>query len=134
MSGHAVDAEERADYTEEDLRLFGGRVAEQRRTRGWTQREASQRLGLQASRLSRIERGTVWPRLEELVGMRRLYVLGLDEMVFGPGRDGGREEESLLRQICEMAAPEDREALIRLLRATLAGFRSVSKHRGSEPG
>jgi len=128
MSHQAGDVEERADYTTEDLRLFGARVAQQRRACGWTQREASQQLGLHASRLSRIERGAVWPGLLELVALERVYRLGLDEMVFGSGRDEGEESEEaiLLRQIRQVATPEERAALIQFLRAALNGYRSVS--------
>lgn len=128
MSDKDSDAEESAKYTEEDLLLFGCRLAEHRRARGWTQRQASRRARMDATRLSRIERGTVWPRLAELVALGRVYGLGLDQLVFGPaGTEGGEgEEESLIRQIREAAASAtagDRAALVRFVRAALNGFR-----------
>ncbi|HEX3531832.1 MAG TPA: helix-turn-helix transcriptional regulator [Thermoanaerobaculia bacterium] len=126
MSGQGHNAEKNSDlYTEEDIVRFGFRIAELRQSRGWTQREASRRTGIHATRLSRIEHGSVWLGLRELIALKQTYGGGLEELVFGPAArlDTEPEEESLIRQIREVAPPEDREALLRFLRAALAGYR-----------
>jgi transcriptional regulator with XRE-family HTH domain len=133
MSETAHISEEFADYTEEDLALFSRRVAELRRAQGWKQRELSRRTGIHASRLSRIERGTVWPGLEELVVLRRALQVGLDELVLGPRAASATEgeEERLIRAIQEVAPPEDCGALRRLLHALLTGYRIAGRASNS---
>ena len=84
MSYQDSNADRNPEYTEKDLVLFGRRVAEQRQAHGWTQREVGHRTGIHATRLSRIERGTVSPALPELAALGRVYRTGLDALVFGP--------------------------------------------------
>jgi len=127
MSGSGHNAEKISDfYTEEELVLLGSRIAELRRSKGWTQREVSRRMGIHATRLSRIEHGSVWLGLRELIALQRIYGVGLEELVFGPAARHGvePEEEILIRQIREIARPEDRESILRFLRAALAGYRT----------
>lgn len=125
MSKQGCDAEKMAYYTEDDLFRFGVRVAKQRHEHGWKQREVSRRTGIHPTRLSRIERGAVWPGIGELVALERVFGLGLDELVFGPKAIPvpGSEEERLIRAILETAPTDDRDALLRYLRATLTGYR-----------
>jgi len=125
MSDQGYDADEESDfYTEEDIIRLGSRITELRQGRGWTQREASRRTGIHATRLSRIEHGAVWLGLRELIALKQTYGGGLEELVFGPAArlDTEPEEESLIRRIREVAPPEDREALLRFLRAALTGY------------
>lgn len=128
MSGQGHNAEKTSDvYTQEELVRFGSRIVELRRSQGSTQREASRRMGIHATRLSRIEHGSVWPGLRELISLQRAYGVGLEELVFGSAARPGveTEEEILVRQICEIALPEGREAMLQFLRAALAGYRIV---------
>jgi len=136
MSIQGKHAEESADsYTADDLAQFGSRLAEQRRSRSWTQRAASQRMRIHATRLSRIEHGFVWPGLGELIALREVYGIGLDALVFGYSEHDGAEDEveSLARLIREAAPSGDREALLRFLRAALAGYRMANQAPSRPP-
>lgn len=109
-------------WAKEDLSRFGRRIAEQRRARGWKQRELSRRTGIPPTRLSRVENGDVRPRIEELVALRHALAVGLDELVFGrpPATYGGRLE-SLARTFEEVGAPPAIDVVERLLRCLIQG-------------
>jgi transcriptional regulator with XRE-family HTH domain len=127
MSYQDSNADRSPEFTEEDLVLFGRRVAEQRQTHGWTQREVSHRTGIHSTRLSRIERGTVSPALPELAALGRVYRTGLDALVFGPelrsqepGSPGeDRPTEAEIRATVERTVDSVRQLLTILIR--LAG-------------
>jgi transcriptional regulator with XRE-family HTH domain len=104
---------------------IGLRIVQLRDHNGWLQAELSRRSGIQPARLSRIERGKVKPRLDELVLLCRALVVSLDDLVFGTA--GGSEEEGLLRTLLAAASPEDREAFRRLSRIFLIGYRQAGQ-------
>jgi transcriptional regulator with XRE-family HTH domain len=133
MSKQGFPTEKTAHFTVDDLFGLGRRIADQRRAHGWKQREVSRRTGLHATRLSRIERGAVWPGVGELVALSRVFHLSLDELVLGSEAipQEKREEERLVVSILEAAPPEDREAFLRYLRATLTGCR-IARNGASE--
>lgn len=86
--------------SEEALRQLGRRVAERRRTQGLSQRELERRAGFSASRLSRIERGHNVAQLGELIGLRNILGISLDELVFG--RPAGEARQSRLASLVHM--------------------------------
>jgi transcriptional regulator with XRE-family HTH domain len=120
MSKEVDSSDETAEIEETYLRQVGSRIAERRIAKGWSQREVARRARMHPTRLSRIERGGVRPRLEELVALHGALGLGLDEMVFGVGSSAPAGE---LRELLETIPPEDREALLRILRTLISGYR-----------
>jgi transcriptional regulator with XRE-family HTH domain len=118
-----------AESTAEDL---GHRIARLRVARGWKQRELARRLEVSPSRLSRLERGS-WPRPEELATLRRVFSVSLDELVLGdtpPAVEG--EAARLLKQLQDVAGPDDWQALIFVLRRLIHGFRA-QRGEGARP-
>lgn len=64
------------------------RLAEARRQRGWTLREAERRTGVANAHLSQLESGTILrPTLDTLVPLAAVYGLPLDELAAVAGHD-----------------------------------------------
>ena len=94
-----------------DFRSLGPRIAERRAAKGWKQRELARRSGIEASRLSRLERGISLPRVDELARLRSVLGSTVDALLFGDDLgEVGRSLESLGWTL------EEVEALDRLLR------------------
>jgi len=111
-------------FTQDDYRHLAAQIKEQRGARGWKQRELSQRSGISADRLSRLERGAPL-RVDELVALSRAFGLGIDELMFAPPMGAPREEaDDLVRKALRMIPSEDLPPLIRLLQALVAGLRT----------
>lgn len=100
-------------------------MARLRDRNGWLQAELSRRTEIQPARISRIERGKVKPRLAELIQLSRVFLVPLDELVFGLVPTEEAEDERLLRAVLAAASPEDLEAFRRLFRILLIGFRQA---------
>lgn len=115
------------------LAQIGRRVVEIRERNGWLQSELSRRAQIQASRLSRIERAKVIPRLDELVRLSRALLLSLDDLVFAKPAQGDDEEVRLLRALLATASPEDRQAIRRFSRIFLIGYRQAGQHASGSP-
>lgn len=127
MNKEADDSEQTAEFAETCSRQLGSRIAQRRTSKGWSQREVGRRAGIHSTRLSRIERGGVKPRLEELVALHGALGMGLDEMVFGTEASAAGAEERVageLRDLIETMPPEDREAVLRILRTLVSGYRA----------
>jgi len=129
MNKEADSSDEAAEFAETHLRRVGSRIAERRIAKGWSQREVGRRTGMHPTRLSRIERGGVTPRLEELVALHGALEMGLDEMVFGAPSSAAAGE---LRELLATIPPEDREALLRVLRILISGYR-LSRETPEQP-
>jgi len=110
---------------EELLLQIGPRVARLRDESGWLQTELSRRTEIQPARISRIERGKVKPRLDELIRLSRAFLMPLDELVFGTARTDETGDESLLRALLSTASPEDLQAFRRFFHIFLIGFRQA---------
>jgi len=122
--------DESSESRDEILARFGIRIAEQRKARGWTQRGLGLHTNVAPTRLSRMERGGVWPKPEELVALRQALGLTLDELVLGEAGPGLEEQEQRLAKLLKELAPvEDWEAVLRLLRVLISGYRNP---RGDE--
>lgn len=108
-------------FTKDDFRRLASRIAEQRKARGWNQREASQRAGIQADRLSRLERGAE-PGIDEVSALSRAFGMGLEELLYGAAR-AGDELDLLAREMLTVLPPEDFRAILRIFRTLVAGYR-----------
>ncbi|AEB07458.1 helix-turn-helix domain protein [Coriobacterium glomerans PW2] len=78
------------------------RLAELRRTKGYSQEELAQRLGLSRQAISKWERAESSPDTDNLIALARLYSVSLDELVGAPF--GGTAED-----LVEEAAAATRE-------------------------
>lgn len=87
-----------------DYRDYGRQVADARRRRGWTQVDLAERIGVDASTISRIEHGRV-RRLTHLVaeGIERL--LGVAPPAVEMGSSLERAWETYWRQLAPPSAP-----------------------------
>jgi transcriptional regulator with XRE-family HTH domain len=103
-------------------RTFGSRLKELCRTHGWSLRELSRRTTIGSHRLSRLGRGLSLPKYEELLELRRVFAMGLEELVFGVPSDPEGIQE-LVRRLIETASQEEETSLRFLLRALLDGLR-----------
>jgi transcriptional regulator with XRE-family HTH domain len=62
---------------------IGARIARQRLARGWPQTQLGARAGLPVQRLSRLENGHSLPNVHELLRLREILELSLEELVVG---------------------------------------------------
>jgi transcriptional regulator with XRE-family HTH domain len=90
--------------------------------RGWNQREASQRAGIQPDRLSRIERGAE-PGIDEAAALSRAFGLSFEELLYGGAR-AGDELDLLAQEMRSVLSPEDFRAILRIFRALIVGYRA----------
>jgi transcriptional regulator with XRE-family HTH domain len=103
------------------VRAVGRRIGELRALRGWTQRELCRRTGIDPARLSRVEKGAT-PKLEELLRLGAALNAGLDDLVLPDEVPAGGELTRLARNL-ERLAPEERQIVLRVVRAAILGFR-----------
>jgi len=109
------------DFLKARLRSVGARIGKLRTARGWKQRELCRRAQIHPARLSRIEKGAP-PRLEELLRIGGAFDVGLDDLVL-PDEAASGSEVSRLARTLERLAPEERESVLRVMRAAVLGFR-----------
>lgn len=112
------------------LRAVGRRIGELRTLRGWTQRELCRRTGIDPARLSRIEKGAT-PKLGELLQIGAALNAGLEDLVL-PDELPSDDEITRLARGLERLAPEEREIVLRVVRAAILGFRCHSADPGHE--
>ena len=115
-------AEPLPHLSEQDLLQFGRRIVHHRRARGWNQKELGLRVSIRSSRLSRLERGKVEPRLEELLRLRAAFGGTLDALIIAPDL-AASDLVDLLRELEKYATPDEVETLSRMLRLLSRGLR-----------
>lgn len=76
----------RADVRPTEL---GALLRAKRKAEGWSQRVAGERIGIEHSGLSELERGLRRPDFETLVGIHQAYDVPLEELVRMAARDAG---------------------------------------------
>jgi len=107
------------------LKLFGKRLREARKARGYSQGELGKRVKLSVNDISRYERGQVSPTLENFVKIVEILEVSSDELLFEHGSAPKPQEprnlklwERLLE--IEQFDRRDQEAVIRLIDAMVA--------------
>jgi transcriptional regulator with XRE-family HTH domain len=114
-----------------DTRELGLRLAEARKRQGWSQHGVAERAGLSsAHRLSRIERGRCAPSLGEVMALRQILELDLEEVLLGKPTQGGPLEQ-LARRLEELAPREDLVLIERLLKVLVLGYRRAARGRAT---
>ena len=92
-----------------------------RKEKGWSQRELAKRIGSDLQRISKYERGVVYPTTEMLVRVADAFQVGLDELI----RDGFDvntntiQNQELLNRFHEVSLlpRQEQEILVNLLDA-----------------
>lgn len=116
---------ERLRLSQEERSRLGSEIARLRRVRDWSQAQLARRTRLHPSRLSRIEHGQQEPLLGELFALAQALGVGVTELLRGSQPAGEPEHASLLNELRELMAPEERAAVSRVLVALVTGLRCL---------
>ncbi len=100
---------------------FPQKLKNLRQSRGWSQGKLGQKIGIDGNRISRYERGTLWPSLDLMVGLAKAFDISVDYLVRSD-KDmavGKLRNQELLRRIEQLddMPEEDQDALVRVLDA-----------------
>jgi transcriptional regulator with XRE-family HTH domain len=112
-------------FFERDLVAFGHRIVCRRRTLGWNQKELGVRTAIPFSRLSRLERGKVEPRLTELIRLKTAFGGTVDALISEPEPPSAQAFVQLLREVELQATADEIESLSRVLSLLALGLRRV---------
>ena len=64
---------------------FAERLTELRKSRGWSQEQLGERLGVTRQTVSKWELGSTTPEMEKLAAMSELFGISIDALVKGEG-------------------------------------------------
>lgn len=81
-----------------DQKKIGGFLRELRKSAGFTQEQAAEKLGISSRTISRWETGAYMPDISMLVDIAELYDVDIREII-----DGERKEENMNREVKEVA-------------------------------
>ncbi len=73
---------------------FADKLMELRRSRGWSQEQLGERLGVTRQTVSKWELGETTPEMEKLSAMSDIFGITLDELVKGETADSFKEKQS----------------------------------------
>lgn len=82
-----------------DKRLIGIRIMQRRKSRGMTQEELSEKIGVSKNHISSIERGLNVPTTQFLFNLCNVLGESPDYYLIGKLSDGGDELTNLIRQL-----------------------------------
>lgn len=107
---------------------FGGRLKKIREARGLTQRDLSDRVGIEFVQISRYERGQYLPNAETLASLAQVLDVDLNFLLLGETRD--ERETSPIKELdlpllerfqdLQKLSKRDRDAVILLIDSVLA--------------
>jgi transcriptional regulator with XRE-family HTH domain len=123
------------DTTDENVAEgLGDRLSRLRRAKGWNQRELGRRMGLRGSQVSKLERGSVTPRVDIL--SRLSEVLGVSADYLLTGRSFGEAQRDYrIRDRVEAleTLPEpQRNHLVEFLDALVSAHQLLKKYEEEE--
>jgi transcriptional regulator with XRE-family HTH domain len=100
---------------------FPQKLKNLRQSKGWSQGQLGQKIGVDGNRISRYERGALWPSLDLMVGLAKAFDISVDYLVRSD-KDmavSKLRNQELLRRIEQLDdMPEaDQDALVRVLDA-----------------
>lgn len=100
---------------------FPQKLKNLRQSKGWSQGQLGQKIGVDGNRISRYERGALWPSLDLMVGLANAFDISVDYLVRSDKNMavGKLHNQELLRRIEQLDdMPEaDQDALVRVLDA-----------------
>lgn len=100
---------------------FPAKLKELRKSRGWSQGQLAQKIGADLQRVSKYERGVIWPTMELMVRIAKAFDVSVDFLI----RDdkeaavGKIKNQELLHQLEEInnLPEEDQETVVSFLDA-----------------
>ncbi len=100
---------------------FPEKLKKLRKNRGWSQGQLAQKIGADLQRISKYERGVMWPTMELMVRIAKVFEVTVDYLI----RDQGNaaiskiKNQTLLHQIEEINnfSDEEQETIISFLDA-----------------
>ena len=60
---------------------FPQKLKKLRQERGWSQEQLGQKIGIEGNRISRYERGALWPSLDLMVGLAKSFDVSVDYLL-----------------------------------------------------
>lgn len=112
---------------------FPEKLRNLRQSRGWSQAQLAQKIGADPNRVSRYERGVIWPTLELVVKIAEVFEVSTDYLIRS-GEDlaiNKISNQELLRRIEALNSlpEEDQNIVIAVLDAFIKkhGFEEVAK-------
>ena len=106
---------------------FPKKIRQLRLNQGWSQGELAKKIDADPNRISKYERGVMWPTMELVVRMANVYQVSVDYLIRDEqprGRDKIKNRELLSRlEKIDMLSDKDQEALIIVIDAF------IKKHR-----
>ncbi len=60
---------------------FPEKLKKLRKSRGWSQNQLAQKIGADLQRISKYERGVIWPTMELMVKMARVFDVSVDFLI-----------------------------------------------------
>ncbi len=100
---------------------FPQKLKNLRQSKGWSQGQLGQKIGVDGNRISRYERAALWPSLDLMVGLAKAFDVSVDYLARSD-KDlaiSKLRNQELVRRIEQLddMPDEDQEALIRVLDA-----------------
>ena len=104
--------------------LFPERLLALRRQRGWTQRHVAERTGINASQITRYEKGQAVPNADALKLLAECFEIPIDNLV--SGTSATLEDKELLEEFHQVQRlPERDKALIKEILHTFLARRKL---------
>ncbi|MGC2238953.1 MAG: helix-turn-helix transcriptional regulator [Pyrinomonadaceae bacterium] len=107
-------------------------MTQQRRAKGWTQKELARRAQVDPGRLSKLERGVHQTSLDELTRLSIALNTGIDELVFGASSLEASWQR-LLRELEEAGGAPALACATRILRALIHVFQHPDSAEKGRP-
>ncbi len=102
-------------------KAFPKKLKQLRQNRGWSQGQLAQKVGADINRISKYERGVIWPTMEFLVRMAQVFEVSIDYLIRDEtdlviNKVSNRELLKRLEKVNELSI-KDQDALIVVLDA-----------------
>jgi transcriptional regulator with XRE-family HTH domain len=131
MKGGVVDTID--DNVAEGL---GDRLSRLRRAKGWNQAELGRRIGMKGSHISKLERGSVVPRVDILPRLSEVLGVSADYLLTGRSYGEMQRDYRLRERVeaLEMLPEPQRNHLVEFLDALVSAHQALRKYEEMEPG
>lgn len=106
---------------------LGASIAKMRASRGFTQEQVAEKLGIGNEAISRIERGVVLPPIIRFFEFAELFECRLDELLM-EASDRSQDQASAIAQLIEKMAPNDRELVLGIVGQLSQRLSTKRKH------
>lgn len=113
---------------------LGDRLSRLRRAKGWNQQELGKRMGLRGSQISKLERGSVTPRVDILPRLSEVLGVSADYLLTGRSWGESQRDYRLRDRIeaLEMLPEPQRNHLVEFLDALVSAHEALQKYEKEE--